>query len=454
MRRYALSVLLLAATAGGLSGCVPDQNQEDYNRQKLTEELSKLEPIRGTFRGVLKAASDSETLGALELTFSPQIKVVPGGASMRADGRPVLNARLQFEDRENKLAASVTDSYFDPETGRFQLTLAITRAAGRTEEMTLGGILNSDTLSGELTIASLGTHAGTFSLKRAGNSGSLTDIAQKLSTKPWFTAPSSSRDGITRFATGQERLSRIVILDPETTPEEAFLNRFAPVRVVQFTLNYGDSVKLVNENAIWDERTRVLSGKAKMGTFEVITHCSSPDAASWSCTHEVAGVGETATSEFAPTFNRAPPSDGSDLARTAAQWTRAGVIESQSKRITAVWLQATRPTRTRSEDLADLFNPSPETSMTVTLQFGIPDSKLEDRITVAFENARYDERALTLDARAQIRSSSSGSANLVEVSLHCSNLSLEGLAPPTAAPTQATCFYSSNQLSSPLTLKF
>ncbi len=452
MRSQLLAVLLAVLP---LAGCVADHSLEDWKREKLSEELSKLEPIRGTYRGVLKTSIDGEDLGALELSFSPQIKVVAGGASERADGRPVLNARLQFEDRDTRLAASVMDGYFDSDSGRFQITLQITRSGGRSEELTLGGILNRDQLNGELRIAGSTAAAGSFSLSRATSSGSLSEIAQKLTTKPWFSAPSSARDGVTRFSSGQVRNSRIVILEPGTTPEEAFLNRFAPVRVVQFTLNYGDSVKLVNDSAIWDERTRKLTGRAKMGSFEVLSECSASDGAessqSWSCAHEVAGVGRTATSEFVPgQANGDEPGD----ARASMQWNRSGSMQTSANRSTSVWMQAQRPARTRAEDLAGLFNPSPEKLLTLTLQFGVPESTEDERVTIVFENARYDEIQRTLDARTQLRSMPGGAAGLIEVTLRCTQVQLDGLSPPSAVPLRASCDYWSTQLASPLRITF
>lgn len=462
MRTPLLAIALIITSP--FAGCVADHSFEEWKRGKLSEELSKLDPIRGTFRGVLKTSQDGEDLGALELSFSPQIKVVPGGASERADGRPVLNARLRFEDRDTRLAASVSDSYFDSDTGRFQLTLLITRAGGRSEELTLGGILNRDQIAGEMRIAGSPTAAGTFSLSRSASSGSLSEIAQKLTTKPWFSAPSSARNGITRFSSGQIRNSRIVILEPETTPEESFLNRFAPVRVVQFTLNYGDSVKLVNDAAVWDERTRKLTGRALLGAagnggpstaLEVLTECTSTDSSdplgSWSCTHEVPGVGRTATSEFSS--GQTTDDEPSDV-RASTEWSRSGSILTSANRTSSVWMKLQRPARTRAEDISSQFNPTSEKLLTLTLQFGLPESTEAERVTVVFENARYDQILRTMDAKTQLRALNGGASALIEVTLRCTQVQLDGLSPPSTVPLRASCDYSSTQLTSPLRLNF
>jgi len=450
------SLSLLVAIV--VSGCAADHTLEDWRRDKLQEQLGKLAPISGSFRGTLKAKDSSEPLAAMELSFSPQVRVIPGGPSEKAQGQPVLSAKLQFDDRTQRLAVSSPDSFFDPATGKFNLTLQLRRKSGRTEEIQIGGYLQEDRLEGTLEVLGAGQTAGSFTLARTkSSSGSLTEVAQKLKITPWSSVPANQMEGSTTFANGQIRSSKLVIFDPETAPEEAFLNRFAPTRVVQMTVSFGDSLKLVHDSANWDERTRKLTGRATLAagstggtTAEVTTECTLSDSMTWSCAHLVSGLGQTGLSEY-PGASRP-----TDSGTSALNHLREGTIVTASRQSTGVWMQLTRAAQSRADEVIDLINPRPEKFLTLSLQFAAPGGAVQDRVTVVFEQARLDQHSHTLDGRAQLRASGGGAAGMIEVTLHCSGLLVPGLDAVGSLPglTEASCQYWSTQLATPLDISF
>jgi hypothetical protein len=450
-QRHTLSALMSLCL--GLAGCVTDHSVDDWQREKLKEELEQLQPIAGTYRGVLK--SQDQELGALELAFTPQIRVIPGGPSEKAEGQPTLAARLIFEDQERRVALTSADSFFEPLSGKFEISLSLTRSSGRTEQITVGGYLWKTSLEGTLEVAGSPENRAQFSLSRE-ESSPLRDIAQKLSTKPWFAVPGNFVEGITRFVEGKQRAAKLVILEPETSPEEAFLNRFAPLRVVQFSMNYGDAFRLVHEGALWDERLRKLTGRSRIigvrdsqESIEVSTECLSPSPSEWTCTHDVAGLGRTATSIF-PVVGATDPSDS----RGGLRYVRQGSTRLSQRELNRVWLQVIRSPKDRSNDIGELFVPSPEKSATISLQFGLPDSSEEERVTVVFEKARIDLDAQTLDAVSIIRTGGSAGGAAIEVRLRCTNFVVPGLHPPNTPMLDATCRYTSTQLSEPIQILF
>lgn len=455
MRQYQRHTISALIGLGlGLAGCVTDHSVDDWRREKLNEELGQLQPIAGTYRGILK--SRDEDLGALELAFTPQIRVVPGGPSEKAEGQPMLAARLIFEDQERRVALTTDDSFFEPSSGKFEITLNLTRSNGRTEQITVGGYLWKSSLEGTLEVAGSPENRAQFSLSRE-ESTPLRDIAGKLSTKPWFAVPGNFVEGLTRFSEGgKQRSAKLVILEPETSPEEAFLNRFAPLRVVQFSLNYGDAFRLVHEGALWDERLRKLTGRAQLiavrgaqESIEVSTECLSPSPSEWNCTHDVAGLGRTATSKF-PVTGSADPSDS----RSGLRYVKQGSTRLSRNELNRVWLQVIRSPKDRSEDIGELFVPSPEKSATISLQFGLPDSIEAERVTVFFEKARIDLNAQTLDAVTLVRAGGAAAGGAIEIRLRCTNFVVPGLHPPNTPLLDATCRYNSTQLAEPIEIVF
>lgn len=438
--------VLLTALA---TGCAADHTLDDWRRDQLNEELSRLAPIAGTYRGTLTAPDSETPIAAMELRFTPKIRAIPGGPSEKASAQPVLSAKLLFDDRNQRLALASSDGFFDPQTGRFELTLQLRRKSGRMEEIAIGGSLQEDRLDGTLEVTGAGEAAGSFRLTRqAESSGSLAEVARKLQVKPWTSvpalAPGGELNGITRFSSGEERESRLVVLDPETQPEDAFLNRFAPLRVVQMTLNFGNSLKLVHEGAIWDERTRSLSGRSG----EITSECLLDDAGLWHCRHLVAGLGETALSDF-PGTPSSPAAGGPSRNDGTLIHQRRGEMDSADRSTTQVWMTLSRPSLRRAEDVTELFNAAPERYVTLALQFARTETAEENRVTILFERARLDLRAHTLDATTRVTGSGG-----IELTLHCKDLYAAEFGGPAApAVGSPTCEYRSTELGRPLQIR-
>ncbi len=448
--RSIASVLLSVLLAGTVSGCVQDHTVDQWRREKLQEELDQLAPIEGTYRGMLRKGEAE--LGALELSFTPRIGVVPGGPSEKAEGQPVLTARVIFQDLEGRIALTSQDSFFEPDSGRFEIDLQLARASGRTERVVLGGVLSKGVLAGTLEASGNFENRADFTLNRAEKTP-LDEIASKISPKPWAPVPGNLIEGITEFSDGQSTPARLVVLEPEVGPEEAFLNRFAPIRVVQLSISYGDAFRLVHEGALWDERTRRLVGRTRLQELEISTQCSASDRGGkgeWSCSHEVAGFGRTAVSRFPV---EGAVDDGSR--RNGFRFRRQGELALPGGRAPQrVWLQVTRPANTRAEELSELFIPSPERKVTASLQFGPEGAAPEELVTVVFDGARVDLRAKTLDATAQLRAVGAGSGSIIEVRLQCTDFVLPALAQPGTPVPEMGCSYTSTQLGGALGLRF
>jgi hypothetical protein len=459
---YRLSLRLLASAAGlallSATGCVKDRDYEDFRRDKLAEDLSELAPAAGTYRGSLTSKQSGLALGALEITLTPQVKTIPGMSGDKADGAPVLSVQITFQDAETRFALTALDSYFDRISGRLEVTLPISRANGRSEQLVLSGFVADKGLGGQLQITGASELAASFHLEK-NTSESISEIAQKLvgqkSRDP--NSISASWKGTTKFHSGVERPVSVVFIEPNTSPEELFLNRFAPIQVVQFTLNYDDSVKLVHEGALWDRRTGKLTGKARIarGTqvSEIVTECESVQE-TWNCMHQSQGLGSIATTQVMLEHDPGTGDRGgeapSDL-RAVQTVTRTGKTRLDSGEVTA-WLKATFAARTREQEFWDLFVPTPERTLTVSLQFGVPGQPEAERLVVLFDQALLDLRSHTLDGRVVLRQGLGSS--FIEVTLHCENFRFPGLEAVDGRPSSISCQYWSSHRPQKLSVTF
>jgi hypothetical protein len=449
----AAALALLAST-----GCVQDRDFEDWRREKLNEDLAELAPAAGTYRGSLTSKQSGLALGAMEVILTPQVRMTPGMSGDKIDGAPALAVQITFQDADTRFALTALDSYYDRFSGRLEVTLPIARANGRSEQLVLSGSLGELGLGGQLQITGAAELAATFSLQK-NSTETISEIAQKLvgqkSRDP--NSASASWKGTTKFLPGVERDVSLVFIDPTTTPEEQFLNRFAPTQVVQFTLNYGDSVKLVHEGAIWDRRTGKLTGRARISRgaqiSEIVTECQSAQE-TWSCLHQSQGWGAVATTTAA--LQQDPGSDNrggeppSEL-RAVQTLLRTGKANLGSGEVTA-WLKAVFAARTREQEFWDLFVPTPERTITVSLQFGVPGQPESERLIVLFEQAQLDLRAHTLDGRVVLRQGLGSS--FIEVTLRCESFRFPGLETVEGPTPEISCQYWSSHRPQKLPITF
>ncbi|NDD91190.1 hypothetical protein EBZ37_03800 [bacterium] len=450
MKGTALGVLLACSSAG----CVADKDLEDWRRQKLNENLGELYSASGAYRGELTSKLTGEPIGAFEVTLVPQVRVIPGATGERADGQATLAARIIFQDQATRLALTALDSYFDQTTGKLEITLPIQRSNGRVEQVVLSGSVGNNLLGGELQITGASELAGVFKLAKD-SAQSISQIAEKIrSSKPG--ASPGVWLGTSRFGAALEQPVTAVFMESEVSPEEKFLNRFASIQVVQFTLNYGNSFRLVHNDALLDRRTGKLTGKAKITdkdlTSEIVTECES-SGGEWNCSHHTDGFGEVAKTrivlETDPAAIGKLPADNPD-SRSFRSTELEGRSSLNSNNL-KVWLKATYAARSREQELRELFVPTTEHAVSIALQFELPGHSEQERLVVFFEQASFDERSHVLDGRTQIRQ---GTA-VFDVTLRCNQFRFPGFENAAKdVATATTCQYWSSHRPQPLTITF
>ncbi len=459
-RSRLISSLLFLATCLTLSGCAEERDYWDWRRDRLAEDVSELEDISGTYRGTLSSKSTDETLGALEITLTPQIRVIPGVNGERADGQPALATRITFEDSTTRFAVTALDGYYDKPAGRIEVTLTIARSGGRSEQMVLSGSVANGALAGNLEITGASELAGRFQVRK-NRLESLTQIVEKLKSEGTSQDGPSTRvwRGTTVFGMGEERPVTAVFIDPTVSPEEQFLNRFAPVQVVQFALNYGNSVRLVHDAALWDRRTGKLTGRAQLfrgvSSTEIVTECQASQD-SWTCTHQSQGLGTVARTQVLsviedPTLPSDQQGEEHPEHRAVLTVERKG-SSTVAENETPVLLKATLPARTREQELWELFVPIPERQVTVSLKFGIPGQSDSETVVILFEQALLDLRARTLDGRVVLRQGLG--SQFIEVTIRCESFRFPGLDSSEQTLPESRCRYWSSHRAESLNLIF
>ena len=257
-----LNVLVGVGLVGiGLIGCAKDKTIDDYNRQKLLEDVAAYQVIKGDYTGYLISSINNQPAGALHIGLQVR-PPTSGGSDKSGSGVPVILTQMDFLN-DNQMSVSSPTSYYDPERGLLQVEFEISRAADSAikERISLTSQVRGGRLTGSVQALGYSSYGGTFDLVRGGKD--LKDLIRSLPSKPTTgtAIQVTSFSGTTTFKNKVVKPVKIVVLQPRINAQEDFLNLLIPVKSVQVSLNYDISAQINNPTSNWDQRTGSLNGQ-------------------------------------------------------------------------------------------------------------------------------------------------------------------------------------------------
>lgn len=372
MKKLLITLFALLAV-----GCGKDKTVEEYQREKLRENLSLYESVAGVYTGVVNSKVDGSILGAMQLQLEAKtVATNPNGGEV-AIGTPVLAGTVSFLD-DSITVLSAPNGFYDPATGAYSAQITIIRSTGAAETVNLNGNLTAAALTGQIASAKYSDTGGSFQLVRNGRS--LEDLLQESRPRRPGEVVDGARQvntytGTTNFQAGVSKAVRIVILQPLLSTAEDFLNIINPVKTVQASVNYGGrALQLQFNDATFDSRQGLLTGQTSFtvgGQSQKMTiDCRRTIGTKIRCTHLTSGSGITATTEaILDSGPSRDPQDGPDDRRSIRKtFTGSGVLP-DSQRPSIMKLTVTLPSRSAFEALMELFFPVTERLMNITFNY-------------------------------------------------------------------------------------
>lgn len=401
-----------------LSACAKDKSVDDYQRDKLQKNLALYQSVAGSYSGVVASQENGEVLGAMELSLRAEVTPVDSKDGETSVATPILVGSVRFLD-QNIISLSAPNGYYDPATGLYSADIKITRAgsngggegggaggpgAQETETVKITGYITGDNLAGSVHALDYPGHGGSFQLTK--------NRRESLQEQLRRARPGQGREsnqlvafaGTTYFQKVQ-RPVHIVALRPNRGTAEDFLDLVNPVKKVQLSLNYSNSLAFLFQNAVYDTRQDYITGElnviANGFTQKMNIECSMVGE-DLRCSHVSSGLGQVATSEAKKT--RGPMQDFPDAPEDRQSVTKIfygkGRMPSDKKDRT-MELRVVYPARTRREALIEDFFPVTERALQVSVVFA-------DSVTQSFTGVKWDTLNGLLDGSAD-RSSNSGS---------------------------------------------
>lgn len=461
LTNYTLSLLILAA----LAGCGKDVSMEEYQRQKLQENLGQMEALRGTYSGILRSKVDNRVLGALSLTLTPSTRPQDSKDGQNPVGSPVLIGNLKFLDR-SEIDLSAPNGYYDKDTGLYSAEIEVPRSAGGSgsapsptapgtpgqggtggsgkELVMITGQLNANVFNGEVHLQNYPGDGGRVELVRnGGDLRALLDAARPGGRSP----EEEDRDransyvGMTTFndAAATSKPVRLILTSRTYGTAEDFLDVVSPVRYVDLDVNYSHEIQIPFRKIYYDTRRGYITGTAAYGngnqTAQMSITCRRQDEDQLTCVHITSSIGEAATSRVKLARGRVedPKDSVKDRKAVTKTFTGRGYFTPGDYR--KMYLKVVYPARSLRDELWELFFPITERVVQATIIFS-------DSVSASFARAKWDTRNGYLDGNYE----GSGSGRYI-AQMQCYDFFF------TESTSDFSCTYQSDR-SSPIVINF
>ncbi len=439
-----------------LTGC-GDKTLEDHQREELERTLAELRQVEGRYTGLVRSRSDKSVTGALALDIRVETRSnVPTNGGGRAGGRAALITAVEYVDFQ-KISISSDDSYFDVRSKQFQTNISIARSSGGSEDLSIGGKLEGERLKGSIGVTGFGAFGGEFELVRGGQDPEnliVGKLPQDDESNEGLVY-SKTFKGQTRFKNNRITPAQVVVTQQSLSAGEDFMNKFVPVKSVNFTLNFGNGLSMVHAGSRWDQRTGILTGQWMSSTPggaeapRVSSECRSSGQGAdlrWSCTHISSMLGQVATTIAVDPRDRREFTEDSFSERGSpirAGFAGRALYDRGGSKQTQASLVVTLPPDTRGTQILEEFFPVREKAVFATLQLFANTSS---DITVSFPatSTAWDRETGLLNGTTEIV----GGSERTILSLECQGFFLDRTS------QSFRCEYLSSRLFYPFVIDF
>jgi hypothetical protein len=272
-QEISMTTLFLLSLGLHFVGC-GDKNLQEYQTQKVAEEISKFQSLVGIYRGNIAFKYDKTSLGVMTLEVETDSKINLPSDQPTATRQAVLKGTITIENQK-KLFLSFNDGFYDSRSQEFQMNIPITRRNGEVASLQVQGYLGSGELEGTMQANAYPEQASFFKLKKIqAETASPKVISRDSSIHPEGNAPIQwVFDDLSKKSTFNH-VDMFLSLDSPTDVEE-FLSPFVSEKLVDvvFDLEYGTRVPFTA--AKWDIRKGTMKGEWKDEDHNCRIDCAS-----------------------------------------------------------------------------------------------------------------------------------------------------------------------------------
>ena len=286
-----LAALLASAVAVALVGCGKDKSIEQYQRERLQENLAVYESVAGTYTGAVYSTATNKSIGALQLDLSAETTSVASSTGELPIGAPVLVTNVSFRD-QSILNIRIDSSFYDQSSGAYNATVVVDRqtvgqptpGGDKTAQVVIKGFIRNGHLTG--TIGALNNPRGSAKFDLVLNGTPLDQIRKGAPKGPLdtvgVTKQYSGRGTMPDSRTGKStrRSMTLQVNKPSQGPAGDFVDIFNPdiLKFVNVSVEFSEAVSISFINIVWNPANRTIDGSntinSTSGTYTVFIQCN------------------------------------------------------------------------------------------------------------------------------------------------------------------------------------
>lgn len=282
--------------AAWLSSC-GDKNLVEYNRDRVNQEVSRMETIAGSYSGDLVLKADGKTrLGQIKIDLKAATKVAPASSDPSNTQQASLEGLvgLMISDPIN---LSFTNGFFDVNNGHFQLSITVQRRNSENIRIEVSGKAEKNQLIGEIFVAEFRDRAAQFSIPRVQPEPLKSNVLNDVSVATKGQPPEA---WTAETVLGGDPVTVDLVMQPASANDlELAIQLFVPTQLKNISLLFGGTKRYWNivsyTNAIWDYRKGVLRGEnsTENSSMDCLAVRLKDGAQGWKCSYYKNGVSLT-----------------------------------------------------------------------------------------------------------------------------------------------------------------
>ncbi|MGE4233519.1 MAG: hypothetical protein AB7F43_09345 [Bacteriovoracia bacterium] len=237
-------------------GCAKERTIEDWEKEKVAEDLAKLQEVRGNYQGTLVSKKDGQAIGPMTLNFRPDTRFAGKNTSTNGEVA-VLKVTLTVHGISGG-SISFQDTFYDPASKEFRTSFAY-RAGNGTINLDLSGFFQGNAVEGELVADGFSDTAATFHLEK--------DAAlPQVSTPDRAEKETEIFEGEGKYNDGSIKKMKFTIMHQVKTNEQKLIDMLVPIKYVQVAWAFTNDLVILFPDAQLDERVGSIVGRTEHST--------------------------------------------------------------------------------------------------------------------------------------------------------------------------------------------
>ena len=238
-----------------LISCAKDKNLDDFRRDQLQQNLSRITSISGQYSGPVISKIDGSNLGNLILKFKASTNVQSNSGDILTNRSSIVSGSIKLQSLSTA-EVSFDNGYYDYVTGDFQVTISVPQESGVVANLSLVGIIANERWIGSIEIKGQTQNGADLNLLKNSPPTNITAIEAGGTRLEQLRRMNYRFIGLYKIDTSITPF-KLTFISRDILPVHFFYKIFSPIRQVSINCDMTD-FELNFSNAVLDDNAGTL----------------------------------------------------------------------------------------------------------------------------------------------------------------------------------------------------